>query len=38
MDGNKKDGASKFEWRWDEECNFLLQLAKMILDVRGLMD
>jgi hypothetical protein len=37
MDGNyKKDGANKFKWRWGKECNFLLQVAIMILDVRGL--
>jgi hypothetical protein len=37
MDGScRKDGANKFKWRWGKECNFLLQVAIMILDVRGL--
>jgi hypothetical protein len=33
-----KAEASKFEWRWGKECSFLLQVARMILDVRGLMN
>jgi hypothetical protein len=39
MDGSyRKDGASKFGWRWGKECSFLLQVARMILDIRGLID
>jgi hypothetical protein len=39
MDGShKKIGVNKFRWRWGKECNFFLQVARMILDVRGLID
>jgi hypothetical protein len=37
IDGShRKDGASKFGWKWGKECNFLLQMARMILNVKGL--
>jgi hypothetical protein len=39
MDGNRrKDGISMFGWRWGKKCNFLFQVARMILDVKGLID
>jgi hypothetical protein len=39
MDGScRKDGASKFGWRWGKKCSFLFQVARMILDTRGLID
>jgi hypothetical protein len=39
MDGSyKKDGANRFRWRWGKKCNFLLQVAIMILDVKGLIE
>jgi hypothetical protein len=39
MDGNhRKARAGKFGWRWGNECSFLLQVTKMIVDVKGLLD
>jgi hypothetical protein len=39
MDGScRKVGASKFKWRWGKECSFFLQEARMILDVKGLIN
>ncbi len=39
IDGShRKDGVSKFKWRWGKECNFLRQMARMILNVKGLIN
>jgi hypothetical protein len=39
MDGSRrKVGASKFGWKWGKKCNFFLQMARMILDARSLID
>jgi hypothetical protein len=39
IDGRcRKDGANKFGWRWGKECSFLLQVARMILNIKGLMN
>jgi len=39
MDGSHgKDGASKFMWRWRKKCSFFLQVIRMILDLKGLID
>jgi hypothetical protein len=40
MDSNcRKDGTNKFGWKeWGEKCSFFLQVARMILDVKGLIN